>query len=83
MSIPRVDPAYTTKKLHEEAELYLAAGKRYWEAMAKAGMGGAIAWIKDTEGFGCVFTRGEYTDQLLRNIDRLGTVHHFGCMKDE
>lgn len=70
----------TMKELYAEADLFLAAGKRYRIAMAKAGLGGAIAWIKDTEGFGCIFTRGEYVDALLQNIERLGPTYHFGCM---
>lgn len=72
----------TTEELFVEAELFLAAGKRYHKAMDKARMGGAIAWIKDTEGFGCIYTRGEYLDKLLHNIEQLGKTHYFGCMNE-
>lgn len=83
MTTPRVDPDFTTKDLDKECAIFLKAGYRYWEAMHKAGMGGAVVWCNDTAGFGCVFTRGEYTSQLMANIERLGPIHTFGTMKDE
>ncbi len=73
----------TLKELDEECALFLAAGKRYWEVMYRAGHGGAVIWCKDTDGFGCIFTRGEYTDTLMQNIQRLGPTVHFGEIKDE
>lgn len=83
MSIPKRDSTFTTKDLDKAAEKWLAAGHEYWIAMNKAGMGGAVVWVNDTDGFGCVYTRGEYCQQIVQNIERLGPTHYFGCMKDE
>ena len=70
-------------ELNKEAELFLAAGKRYWEAANKAGISGAVIWLKDTDGFGCVFTRGEYHDRIVMNIENTGPTKYFGAMRDE
>ena len=82
MSIPRRDPNYTMAQLQEEADRFQEAGIRYWEAMHKAGIGGAIAWVQGKEGL-TLFTRGEYRDTLLRNVERIGPITHFGSASDE
>lgn len=69
----------TLEELQAEAAKFLAAGKAYWDLMQRAPrMGGAISWVKDTEGGMVIFTRGEYSEQLLRNIENCGPVTHFG-----
>lgn len=83
MSIPNRDKTLTNVDLEKESILFLKAGKRYWEFMQKFGIGGAVTWVKDTEGFGCVFTRGEYEETLMQNIHRLGPTHYFGSMTDK
>lgn len=82
MSIPNRDSTLTNKDLDREAKKFLVAGKRYWEFMQRFGIGGAVTWVKDIEGFGCVFTRGEYEETLMQNIHRLGPTHYFGSMKE-
>ena len=73
----------TTDELNEEAVLFLATGKRYYEAAHKAGISGAIIWVKDTDGFGCLYTRGEYCSRIIANIEGQGPTKYFGAMKDE
>ena len=43
----------------------------YHAAYRKAGLAGAVVWIKDTDGRMVVLTRGEYGPTLMRNIDRI------------
>jgi hypothetical protein len=78
MSIPRLDPNYTVEQLHKDAQEFLAAGLRFWEGRAKAGMSGAIAWYKDSNKGMVIFTRGEYSRQLVDNIENQGPVYSFG-----
>lgn len=73
----------TMDELNEEAALFLAAGHRYWKAAHKAGISGAVIWLKDTDGFGVIFTRGEYCDRIVRNIEGQGPTKYFGAMKEE
>ena len=82
MSIPRPDPTYTVKHLHRDGKAFLKAGLKFWEGRAKAGMSGAIAYYKDSELGMVIFTRGEYTKQLLSNIEGQGPVYIFGGSKD-
>jgi len=80
MSIPRRDPNFTYEQLREAAAEFGDAGQRYWEATHKAGMNvGAIVWCQDTDGRLAIFTRGEYREQLMRNIERLAPVFLFGA----
>lgn len=81
MSIPRPDPNFTMEMLEEELALFLAAGRRYWEAAHKAGIGGAIIWGADSNDGLVLFTRGEYKSQILYNIPMLGKAVEFGAVK--
>lgn len=76
------DPKFTLADLQEEAERFTQAGMAYRDAMIKAGIGGAVAWVSGDNGM-VIFTRGEYREQLLQNIHRLGPVTHFGSMTEE
>lgn len=71
----------TLAELEAEAELFLAAGRRYWDAAHNFGISGAVIFIKDTEGFGCLFSRGEYVQQMIYNIEGLGPTTYFGSAK--
>lgn len=74
----------TMEELSTVGEEFLAAGYKYWEAMHRVpGLGGAIAWISDTNDGLVIFTRGEYRDTILRNIPELGPVKHFGVGKQD
>lgn len=84
MSLPKRDPNFTMKQLHEEAKKFIDAGKSYFEAAHKAGIGGAVIWYEDTNEGLVLFTRGEYRQQLLQNIPMHGPAVHFGgAMGDE
>lgn len=78
MSIPRKDPKYTVDDLHKDAQAFLKAGLKFWEGRAKAGMSGATAWYKDSNKGMVIFTRGEYSQQLVNNIEGQGPVYNFG-----
>lgn len=82
MSIPRVDPKYTAKDLRREGEAFLKAGLKFWEGRAKFGESGAIAWYKDSNKGMVIFTRGEYSQQLVSNIENQGPVYMFGGTKE-
>jgi hypothetical protein len=80
MSLPRLDPTITVEQLEECGQRFLEAGYAYWEMMNKIKkLGGAVAWITNGDGHMVIFTRGEYSDTLLRNIDRLGPSFQFGA----
>ena len=83
MSIPRIDPNYTVEQLQADGIAFLEAGLRFWEGRAKCGMGGAIAWFKDSERGTAIFTRGEYDYQLTANIEGQEPVYEFGGTKPD
>lgn len=58
----------TMEELNKEAELFLKAGYRYWE---------------DTDGFGVLFSRGEYLSKIIDNIENQGPTRYFGAMKED
>lgn len=72
-----------SKELQELGAKWLDAGYAYWTAAQKEDIGGAIVWIADLNGYTCVFTRGEYRQTLMNNIDRIGPTRYFGAMKDD
>lgn len=82
MSIPRVDKNYTMKELEEVGKEFLAVGLKYWEASHKAGIQGAIVWLTDLDGALVLYTRGEYRQRLLLNVDAIGPTRYFGVTKD-
>lgn len=82
MSIPKRDPSFTMAELEAAGTAFLEAGKAYWEAMQKAGIGGAVSWLEGNEGGLVIFTRGEYRECLLRNVHEIGPVYHFGSARD-
>jgi len=84
MSIPKVDPNFTLDMLQEVGKEFLDAGYKYWEAMHKSGVPcGAVCWLTDLDGRMAIFTRGEYRDTIMRNIEKIGRVTHFGAVDDE
>lgn len=78
MNIPKVDANYTVEQLHKDAQEFLTAGLKFWEGRAKAGMSGATAWYKDSNKGMVIFTRGEYSDLLVSNIEHQGPIYSFG-----
>jgi len=84
MSIPRRDPNFTTAELTRDADNFIAAGKRYWEAVHRAGLtGGAVVWITKEPYGTAIFTRTEYRHVLLQNIPNVGPVTMLGATADE
>lgn len=43
----------------------------YWKACQAAKQYGAVQWLEDSDGKVVIFTRGEYRQQLLREIHKL------------
>lgn len=83
MSIPKSDAAFSTDDLRASADAFIAAGQAYWDAAHKAGIAGAIIWLDTTAGF-ALFTRGEYRQQLMRNVHDIGSrVVSFGAAEVE
>lgn len=60
------DPA-----LQEAAQVLMDAAMVYWKEYQRIGLGGAVVWVKDTDGRMVILTRGEYQHTLMRNIDAL------------
>lgn len=58
-----------SEELERKARALLDAAYAYWEEMQKAGMGGALFWLDDSDNRTVIFTRGEYRGHLLGNID--------------
>jgi len=59
----------------------LDAAQDFWDACHAEGQYGAVQWLTGTNGELLIFTRGEYREQLMRNIDTLSCVekiHLFG-----
>lgn len=83
MPIPRRDPTYTLEHLYKDAQDFLAAGMKFWEGRAKAGMDGAVVWYKDSAIGTVIFTRGEYDWQLTKNIENSQPTVILGASKDE
>lgn len=83
MSFPHKDPSFTLDQLKEVGQLFLEAGQNYFDACCKAGMSGAVIWLTAEDGKTCIFTRGEYRQRLINNIDQLGQTVYFGAMTDE
>jgi hypothetical protein len=58
----------------------LDAAQGFWEACQLEKQYGAIQWLEGTNGELIIYTRFEYRDALLDNIERLtrkGDVHRF------
>jgi hypothetical protein len=57
----------------------LDAAHEFFNACREERQYGAVQWLRGTGGELVIFTRGEYRDTLMANIDRLADVgvHHF------
>ena len=80
MSIPKRDPDFTMTELAKVGEKFLAAGLEYWEAAHKAGIGGAVMWLTSENDAMVIYTRGEYREQILQTVGRMGPTINFGAM---
>lgn len=65
----------------ESGRKLLAAAHEFWRACRNEGQPGAIQYLEDTDGALIVFTRGEYRNRLLANIQTVANanaLHRFG-----
>lgn len=74
-----------TEYISKESERYKTADKllkvaaEFWQACHKEGQYGAVQWLTGDSGELVIYTRGEYRETLLQNIDVIGTpVERFG-----
>lgn len=58
-------------ELAEAGQALLDAAMAYHNAYRRAGLDGAVVWLRDTAGRLVILTRGEYRDTLMRNIETL------------
>lgn len=68
-------------ELQEAAQRLLDGAYSYFKLMQKRGLSGGCIWLTDIHGAMIIFTRGEYKDRLLYNIEtRIDAerVHNFG-----
>lgn len=56
-------------ELHSAAEKLLEAAHAYYKIMQKKDLAGGCIWLTDKDGAMVVFTRGEFKNQLLHNIE--------------
>jgi len=58
-------------ELDTAARTLLGAAHAYWDMLRRQDESrpNAVIWVEDTSGRLLVFSRGEYRQQLLRNID--------------
>lgn len=77
MSIPRRDKTTGPKDLTKAAQKFREAGQAYWDMCCKTGLSdGAVTWVQFSDGALCVFTRGEYSDQILAALRRIEGPHN-------
>lgn len=57
------------EELHGAAEKLLEAAHAYYKVMQKRQLAGGCIWLTDKDGAMVVFTRGEFKNQLMHNIE--------------
>lgn len=70
------------KELQDAAQRLLEECQTYYDLMRKRGLAGGCIWLTGGEGQMVVYTRGEYRQQLLINIEmEMGAkrVFNFGA----
>ena len=65
--------------LRQAAERLIAAAEAYWTAYQRALGHNAVVWLTDTDGRLVIFTRSEYRQTLLANIDHVREEHRFAA----
>lgn len=60
--------AETYEELKAKGDALILAARAFWLAHRQACGPCAVVWLKDTSGHLIVFTRGEYRDQIMRNV---------------
>lgn len=59
------------QKRYKAAQELFDAAYRFWNACQEEGQHGAVQWLNGSLGELIVFTRGEYRDTILKNIQSL------------
>lgn len=57
------------QELRDGAQALLDAGHAYFNLMRKRGLAGGCIWLTGMDGAMVIFTRGEYRQKLLDNIE--------------
>jgi len=60
-------------KLYEKGQALINAAFEYWQEYQKVSKRAAVVWLKDTSGHMVLFTRGEYLQTIMQNVDILDT----------
>ncbi len=63
--------------LKEAAQRLLEEAARYWEVYQRERSRAAVVWLQDEEGRVLIFTRGEYREQLMAEVTKLGVPTHY------
>lgn len=68
-------------ELKTAAEAWLKASHDYYDLMRRRGLAGGCIWLTSQSGAMVIFTRGEFRERLLHNIEMeidAKRVHQFG-----
>lgn len=68
------------EKRFETGKALLRAAHKFWKACDSEGQHGAVQWLIGTDGELIIFTRGEYRQRLMENIEKLSyqeNIHLF------
>ncbi len=57
--------------LYEKGKTLTKAAYDYWEEYNKLVGSSAIVWLQNEDGNLILFTRGEYREQIMREVDRI------------
>jgi len=71
----------SNQELHDAADRLIDEARSYFQLMQKRGLAGGCIWITAQDGSMVIFTRGEYRERLLHNIEMeidAKRVHQFG-----
>lgn len=71
------------KELKECGQRLLDTAIEYHAIANKLGVVGAVIWLGGSKGELVIITRGEYKEQLLRNIEFRGPTRYFGHSVEE
>lgn len=66
------------KKRRKKGKKLINAAHEFWKACKEEGQYGAVQWLQTYDGALVVFTRGEYREQLFKNIESMNNVHRYG-----
>ncbi len=56
------------KELYDKGKELIEAAYEFWEIHQKVAGSRAVVWLKASDGHFVLFTRGEYLDQIMKNI---------------